>query len=152
MNKIEFNTQIATTIEQSKRLLELGLDPNTADMHMTNASIKGPNYTDEWSTSVVSYKEMMFVLMNAKINLEDNVWDVLPSWSLHRIVSMLPSFFCHNMRHFYIRLYKCKLCYNTARGSKKNIEFFKKDNLYDNIIDCIEWLIQNNYFNKEYLK
>lgn len=28
----------------------------------------------------------------------------------------------------------------------------ENDNIYDNIIDCIEWLIKENYFNKEYLK
>ena len=39
MNKIEFNTQIATTIEQSKRLLELGLNPETADMHYVRKTI-----------------------------------------------------------------------------------------------------------------
>lgn len=32
MNEKEFNSQIGTTIEQSKRLLELGLKPETADM------------------------------------------------------------------------------------------------------------------------
>jgi hypothetical protein len=26
------------------------------------------------------------------------------------------------------------------------------DNVYDNIIDCIEWLIKQGYFNKEYLE
>ena len=30
--------------------------------------------------------------------------------------------------------------------------FNDKDNIYDNIIDSIEWLIKENYFNKEYLK
>ena len=29
---MEFKSQICTTIEQSKRLLELGLNPETADM------------------------------------------------------------------------------------------------------------------------
>lgn len=29
----EFETQICTTIEQSKRLLDLGLKPETADMY-----------------------------------------------------------------------------------------------------------------------
>lgn len=32
MNEKEFNSQICTTIEQSKRLLDLGLKPETADM------------------------------------------------------------------------------------------------------------------------
>lgn len=30
---MEFNTQICTNKEQSKRLIDLGLNPNTSDMH-----------------------------------------------------------------------------------------------------------------------
>ena len=40
---MEFNSQICTTIEQSKRLLELGLKPETADMcyKVTTHDFKG---------------------------------------------------------------------------------------------------------------
>lgn len=31
-NELKFNSQICTSVEQSKRLLELGLNPETADM------------------------------------------------------------------------------------------------------------------------
>lgn len=30
-------------------------------------------------------------------------------------------------------------------------EFYQHTDLFDNIIDCIEWLIKEGYFNKEYL-
>ena len=33
----------------------------------------------------------------------------------------------------------------------KILEGFQNCNLYDNLIDCIEWLIKEGYFNKEYL-
>lgn len=35
-----------------------------------------------------------------------------------------------------------------------NEEYYgnKHNNIYDNIIDCIEWLIKEGYFNKEYLE
>ena len=33
MNKPIFNSQICTTVEQSKKLLELGVNPETADCH-----------------------------------------------------------------------------------------------------------------------
>lgn len=33
MNEVKFNTQICTTREQSERLLAMGLNPETADMH-----------------------------------------------------------------------------------------------------------------------
>ena len=31
------------------------------------------------------------------------------------------------------------------------LEHFNDGTLFDNIIDCIEWLIKEGYFNKEYL-
>lgn len=30
-------------------------------------------------------------------------------------------------------------------------DFYRYTDLFDNIIDCIEWLIKEGYFNKEYL-
>ena len=32
------------------------------------------------------------------------------------------------------------------------LEHFNDGTLFDNIIDCIEWLIKEGYFNKEYLQ
>ena len=33
MNELKFKSQVCTTVEQSKKLLELGLKPDTADCH-----------------------------------------------------------------------------------------------------------------------
>ena len=46
---------------------------------------------------------------------------------------------------------------NKARGDKEKCYQLLNDiieslNIYDNIVDCIEWLIKEDYFNKEYLK
>lgn len=32
MNELKFNSQVCTTVEQSRKLLDLGLKPETADM------------------------------------------------------------------------------------------------------------------------
>lgn len=65
-----------------------------------------------------------------------NLWDsIVPAWSLHRLVSMIEEDFQSDGRFFYLPMFG----------------FDRSDNLYDNIIDCIEWLIKEGYFKKEYL-
>jgi hypothetical protein len=42
--------------------------------------------------------------------------------------------------------------YYFGEESWENWKSWNKKELYDNIIDCIEWLIKEEYFNKEYLE
>ena len=127
MNKLKFNSQICTTKEQSKRLLELGLKPETADMcHFcsTNDDIENP-YT------------RMVVEDYIDITLEDNNKDVIPAWSLHRLIEL---------GGFNV---ECKGLFWRVTGT-----YFSEscDKIYDTIIDSIEALITENLLNKEYLK
>lgn len=69
----EFETQICTTIEQSKRLLDLGLKPQTADMCWFN---------DMQKPACAPYK--CFVE-----KAQDMKWIFSPAWSLHRLLCML---------------------------------------------------------------
>ena len=55
--------------------------------------------------------------------LEDS-WSI-PAWSLHRLIIL-----CGNIACDWI---------------------FRNDDCYTNAINCIEWLIKEGYFNKEYL-
>lgn len=66
MNELKFNSQICTTIEQSKKLLELGLKPETADM------IQVPYTTICISKDCAEYYE----------------YNLRPAWSLHRLIEM----------------------------------------------------------------
>ena len=61
MSKVKFNSQVGTTIEQSQRLLDLGLKPETADMYI--------------------FDNEVYI---GKSNVDD-----LPAWSLHRLLCML---------------------------------------------------------------
>jgi hypothetical protein len=153
--KIKFNTQICTTIEQSKRLLEFGLDVQTSDCY---------HYAIQYFDGV-SYENTGKMAIGLRSNIADeNHFDYLlesfglddmdcfiPAWSLHRLIAMLPDFFSNLGRQFNLKMDKCFLRYCTARNDEY-IYFQQKDTLYDNIIDCIEWLIKENKFNKEYLK
>lgn len=70
MNELKFNSQVCTTIEQSQRLLELGLKPETADMiHM---QIDG-----SW-ICIISQGDEEYVPYE----------DYFPAWSLHRLIEL----------------------------------------------------------------
>ena len=59
----------------------------------------------------------------------------IPAWSLHRLIQMIA---------YHVDIY--------GNGVVVMDEYFNdKDNLYGNLVDCIEWLIKEGYFNKEYL-
>ena len=71
---------IATTIEQSKRLLELGLDPNTADMYYTgHRSIYNPKEIEYTQVPRVRTKFVSF----------DRLEIFFPAWSLSALLEVM---------------------------------------------------------------
>ena len=60
----------------------------------------------------------------------------IPAWSLHRLIEMC---------NIVIRVLRHRVSLSSGKG------FSTEETLYDNLIDCIEWLIKEGYFNKEYL-
>ena len=70
MNKkeLKFNSQVCTTIEQSQRLLDLGLKPETADCYNREEDYGYSNWI-------------------GKPSLRSDV----PAWSLHRLIEILDS-------------------------------------------------------------
>lgn len=75
-NELKFNSQICTTKEQSQRLLELGLKPETADMYYLWL---GGN----------DYRLKVDVGNNPlKYNMDKTY---IPAWSLHRLMEILDS-------------------------------------------------------------
>ena len=131
---MEFNTQICTNKEQSKKLIDLGLNPNTADMH---------HY--RWS-------EGYWDIQNCPPRGSNS--NFIPAWSLHRLINMMP--YELDKYNYTIHVTQTGVEYSgifdSAYGIESLVSKYSSDNLYDNIIDCIEWLIKENYFNKEYLK
>ena len=126
----KFNSQICTTREQSERLLALGLKKETADIEICclTGEIRHLESEDYQDTSIT-----------------------IPEWSLHRLIEMTSDFcdvdgeegvWCCESRVI--------LGYRSVMTEEWLI-MWNKPSLYDNIIDCIEWLIKGGYFNKEYL-
>ena len=87
----------------------------------------------------------------------DGVGECIPAWSLHRLIKdLMPDTIavenatCMGHRFFYLLTFMHDdVTYEVNSFVFK--EFAEHDNYYDNIIDCIEWLIKEGYFNKEYL-
>ena len=128
---MEIKSQICTTREQSERLIALGLKKETADMAITKHGKDGNGES---------------VLYVAYIPLQHDI----PAWSLHRLIMMIPNIVPFGLHQGYFCLHQHKVFYSDY---KTVFEFFDVyTNVYDNIIQCIEWLIEKKYFNKEYLE
>lgn len=121
-----FKSQPYTTIEQSQRLIELGLKAETADCcHWYCISCVDEPFERE----------------------------KIPAWSLHRLLSLIPKeievknpyrkWICFNMNFDYNIIY--------FQSNMEDFIGFYEGNVYDKAISCIEWLIKEGYFNKEYL-
>ena len=84
----------------------------------------------------------------------------IPAWSLHRLLSMLPRYVRKEYIYFgrkYIAALDLIIDEDLCIGYKEGVDepchdkiFYAKD-IYSSLCDCIEWLIKEGYFNKEYL-
>lgn len=136
---MKFNSQICTTKEQSERLLALGLKRETADMSII--------------TNAVDYDGVKYSLTPYNEVNHPRAFGAIPAWSLHRLIQMMPSFIEVDKKPF-------DLEFQIAQGKlvlyesiiDNSVGFvWGHGNLYESMISCIEQLIKENYFNKEYL-
>ena len=81
MNELKFNSQICTTKEQSQRLLELGLKPETADMSYYILD-------DEPVLTIGMAQVYRETIKGGKITRKQNA-EIIPAWSLHRLIELL---------------------------------------------------------------
>ena len=123
-----FKSQICTDKNQSERLLALGLKKETADMGWVKL-LEGDGY-------------MMAIA-------EDYSFIDIPAWSLDRLRELIPENIFTGVRNQWHRvMYNGILTYEEGDDS---LVLFREENIYDRCISCIEWLIKEGYFNKEYL-
>ena len=133
---MNFKSQISTTHEQSQRLIDLGLNPATADMILSPDN--HPMCTPYSQEMPGAYKERC-----------------IPAWSLSRLLDIMPYSIEQSGRpnadlsidtdsQYWFVTYE-ELGYDAKHQTMKH-------SLFDAIVDMIEWLIWNGYFNEEYLK
>lgn len=126
---MNFTSQICTTKEQSERLLALGLKKETADMVHQRSGCSPYNV---WAMSAIEE-------------------DFFPAWSLHRLIEMMPYDFTYNNNTYELQITDNGAGYDDREDLYPIVGWWRS-NTYDDIIDCIEWLIKEGHFNKEYLE
>ena len=128
-----FRSQICTTREQSERLLTLGLKKETADMCLVDNiydTYHIKTYSPNWLTDIPH----------------------IPAWSLHRLIELMPQSIGHlelAVGSDYAGYYEDR-CNSELGMYWEYVE--ETPDMFDNIISTIEWLIKEEYFNKEYLE
>lgn len=143
---MEFESQVCTTKEQSEKLLSLGLKMETADMTYLKDEI-----------CAASYNEMECPY--------DNL--VKPAWSLHRLMCLCPvklgpddggeraswDMYAPDEYELQVSHDFAQYLDDGARyGGERLGCFWGEGNAYNAIIKCIEWLIKDGHFSKEYLE
>lgn len=134
---MKFNSQICTTREQSERLLALGLKKETADMIHC---LKETAYIKDWFILPLYHGDKRYTV------------EKVPAWSLHRLIELCPQQINIGKRKYFHTLHLINneyVAYIDDIGDAYN--YHNEGDLYNSLIRCIEWLIKEGYFNKEYL-
>ena len=124
INEVKFKSQICTSVEQSKRLLELGLKPETADCMY---SVMTKSYNGRYILEEDRQYNLILFRQEDVQSVGFSHYEHIPAWSLHRL----------------IELYK-----DVEDISLWSLEFVN----YNRLIQCIRLAIKHGAFNKEYLK
>ena len=134
--KFNFNSQICTTREQSERLLLLGLKKETADMvHFFSQSL-----AQDWTIVPLADGETARYIQGLEI----------PAWSLHRLIEMMPLDVVPEGG--FDNIFTLTKNYPSGYSVEYDgFSYYHKKNIYDTLIEGIEHLIKEGYFNKEYL-
>ena len=143
--KFNFKSAICTSIEQSERLLALGLKKETADMvHFFSQSL-----AQDWTIVPLADGETARYIQGLEI----------PAWSLGRLIEMLPSSIqiSKDLPTFHqyasLNLSKVSVDYSWEDydGEGRALVGFSGKGFFSAVVDAIEWLIKEGCFNKEYL-
>ena len=137
-----------TTIEQSIKLIELGLNPKTADMCYI---IRRKDCTIPWREAAKDENNVMIYVGDCRSgNLSDYI---LPCWSLSALLELLPpkieflkneDYFVPQLSRYYDDTNKYICCYDNGAMEHWYIENSPLDAVYNMI--C--WLLENNFINK----
>ena len=114
-------TMVCTSIEQSNRLVELGINPKTSDMGWFKA---------------YSLREEIYKPYIKGYKLENHQSDI-PAWSIYKLIEIISIDVTFKNEFIVIN---------------NNTKMFNSStNVYDNLIDVIEYLINDNKINTEFI-
>lgn len=114
-------TKICTSLEQSKKLIELGIDINTADMHYSTWTILNEGEYILSPNQGETIEELQ----------EDYGNQVIPAWSLSALLKLMPNF------NMFKRTIECRI-------ETTNHLVDKACDLVDAAFEMVCWLKENN--------
>ena len=123
--------QICTNEEQSHRLLEAGVRPDTADM-----------YLDEFELPVA------FEYGRVEKHVDQDM--ALPAWSLSELIDMIPDQIeCEGYNYYLFILPRGKEFTIKYSAGSNLAQSYCRESLFDAITEMIEWLIKEGYLDKK---
>lgn len=138
MDEFKFNSQICTSIGQSRRILELGLKKETADMC--------------WQTTTLNGDPVTYPCQDVWLNDTVITNNHFPAWSLGRLIKDLMPQSIGDLElavgSDYAGYYEDR-CNSELGMHWEYVE--ETPDMFNNIISTIEWLIKKGYFPKKYL-
>lgn len=135
--------KICTSIEQSKKLIELGLDVETADMVYSTPMMTHYEECDEYFRELPNYK----VIITRSNIIEDDKFDEplpihkddIPAWSSTTLLGLMPNIINEPpclTRHIGDTMWIC--CYQCIKSTKRY------DDPIDAVFEMACWLLKNN--------
>lgn len=123
-------SSICTTIEQSKKLMELGLDVNSADMYWWNCHgfrLSANPYTEE-----------------VKKGFESHQLECIPAWSLSALLEIMPKLERIGYEKSYPKIIRHNFT-NKFYGHCLHYDTDMFDKPIDAAFDMIVWLLEKRY-------
>lgn len=142
---MKFNSQICTTVEQSRKLLELGLRPETADVTgcCLDTSLRVSSCLAEVREQILGIIESQpdFFIWPENVSQDESI----PAWSLGRLLEILSSASMPLGAGWRLSAGGC--------GWSGTGMYCRADsgNVYDHVIGLMEWLIRMDCFCGDYL-
>lgn len=119
---------IATTLEQSRKLIEIGIDPTTADMHYAFTVIGGN-----------AFQEMIDKAAILLSGRENTRYHYEPAWSLSALLGLMP-IIDENTYKLYGTLDGGCICEHPSTSV-----IFQEGNAIDATFEMVVWLKENKY-------
>lgn len=130
-----------TTVEQSKRLIELGLNPETADMIHPCLIARGEEvmYDDPVSRNSVLYA--------MHTSLEEKQKSIL-AWSSDRLLELIPKQISTNNGNYFLRMRIIDSKYSFYYDGLSSTHYLIADSIFEAIYNMTVWLLEHNYIKK----
>lgn len=130
---------VCTSLAQSRKLTELGVSEDTADMHYAFSAIGGN-----------AFQKMIDNRAILLIGNTNSIYPYQPAWSLSALLEILPyTVITDKGDEYTLQMYKeddvtYVFGYNHAYTDTVTIEFMHQEPI-NAAYDLIVWLIENNY-------